>query len=653
MKKIYMIMLSAIVSVSSFATTFTVNDLGTGSSGAGTMGTLEYCIEQANLTAGPHTIEFSIAGTISITANADYLPDLDSDEIIIDGTSAPGYVDEPVIIIDHSGTTSGHGLTINGLSCEIYALEIKSAGFNGINITASSGDNTIESCVIRDSGYDGISIVTAGSNFLIENRIGVTADGTTCAPNGYNGIDINSNSGGNELIDNHIACNGYDGINLDNAHNNIIQGNTIGPLEGNCTSNGYNGIDVRGGSSSNIIGGTVFGEANKIAGNLYWGIRVHETGTVGNVISGNSISCNDYDGIEIAAPANGGIAAPVISSADGTTITGTSVANATIEVFRSHDPTIFNCPGTPLNQGADYLGTTTADGTGNWSLTGTFDGYVVATQTNIMNSSEFSNEVNTGITASWTNGCEGEVVYPIVPPSADFTMSSDSICVGDCVDFQDTSTDNPDTWDWSFTGAETTTSSNQNPTGICYNTSGVYQVILTASNGGGSDFIQYDLTVLDLPVATITQNGSTLNATSGFSSYEWLLDGVTVPGATDDSLIVTVNGDYEVVVTDANGCSDTSAVLTVGGLTIDNPVSQLYLNIYPNPSSGLFTLNFHNLPESDVTVLVIDQLGRVLINQNVTNTIFNIDLSNYAEGTYFVKVQTNGWEKVKRVQLIK
>ncbi|MBL7888863.1 MAG: PKD domain-containing protein [Bacteroidia bacterium] len=72
------------------------------------------------------------------------------------------------------------------------------------------------------------------------------------------------------------------------------------------------------------------------------------------------------------------------------------------------------------------------------------------------------------------------------PPTADFTANRTNICVGDCINFTDLSTGTPTAWSWSFPGAVTTTSSVQNPTNICYNTAGTYNVTLTATNGNGS-----------------------------------------------------------------------------------------------------------------------------------------------------------------------
>src|SRR5690606_1758051 len=73
-------------------------------------------------------------------------------------------------------------------------------------------------------------------------------------------------------------------------------------------------------------------------------------------------------------------------------------------------------------------------------------------------------------------------------PTADFSASATTICEGDCIDFTDLSTvsTNPN-WSWTFTGAATATSSVQNPTGICYNTAGTYQVELTVTDDNGND----------------------------------------------------------------------------------------------------------------------------------------------------------------------
>lgn len=71
-------------------------------------------------------------------------------------------------------------------------------------------------------------------------------------------------------------------------------------------------------------------------------------------------------------------------------------------------------------------------------------------------------------------------------PVANFTSNLTSGCPGVCIQFTDISVFNPTSWSWSFPGGTPATSTAQNPL-ICYNTPGVYQVTLTATNLNGND----------------------------------------------------------------------------------------------------------------------------------------------------------------------
>tara|TARA_B110001469_G_C9635495_1_gene318571 strand:- start:167 stop:1939 length:1773 start_codon:yes stop_codon:yes gene_type:complete len=55
------------------------------------------------------------------------------------------------------------------------------------------------------------------------------------------------------------------------------------------------------------------------------------------------------------------------------------------------------------------------------------------------------------------------------------------------VNFTDLSSNTPNLWNWSFPGANTTSSSSQNPSGIVYPSPGTYNVTLTSSNSWGND----------------------------------------------------------------------------------------------------------------------------------------------------------------------
>lgn len=261
------------------------------------------------------------------------------------------------------------------------------SGSSGVII---GGSVTGEENIISGNGGDGI-YNSDGNNVVIKgNKIGTDITGTQNIGNTGNGIYMTATAntciiGGNGSGEgNIISGNGSSGIYLDGPDFTIIKGNKIGEgiASENIGNNAY-GIYITNSSHDNQIGGISAGDANIIAYNGNSGVAVNAGGggtTDANKIQRNSIFCNasasgaNSFGIQLIANGNDGLPAPVITSANATTISGTSVPNATIELFQDND----GCVGF---QGKTYLGTTTANGSGNWTITGTFPNDITATAT--------------------------------------------------------------------------------------------------------------------------------------------------------------------------------------------------------------------------------------------------------------------------------
>lgn len=69
-------------------------------------------------------------------------------------------------------------------------------------------------------------------------------------------------------------------------------------------------------------------------------------------------------------------------------------------------------------------------------------------------------------------------------PTANFAASDTTIDINSSIDFTDLSSGNPDGWYWSFEGAATATSIQQNPSNITYNQEGCFEVELQVYNSG-------------------------------------------------------------------------------------------------------------------------------------------------------------------------
>lgn len=70
---------------------------------------------------------------------------------------------------------------------------------------------------------------------------------------------------------------------------------------------------------------------------------------------------------------------------------------------------------------------------------------------------------------------------------ADFEANIMTICAGDSVNFTDLSFHNANSWNWTFTGGTPSSSTDQNPSSIYYNTAGTYSVTLNAGDGTTTD----------------------------------------------------------------------------------------------------------------------------------------------------------------------
>ena len=101
--------------------------------------------------------------------------------------------------------------------------------------------------------------------------------------------------------------------------------------------------------------------------------------------------------------------------------------------------------------------------------------------------------------------------------TAAFAANDSTICPGTCTDFTNFSV-NASSYQWFFPGANPSVSTDVNPSIICYNIPGVYDVSLIATNGNLTDtmLLSNYITVYPFPAAQgITQNGDTLTAIQG------------------------------------------------------------------------------------------------------------------------------------------
>lgn len=307
-------------------------------------------------------------------------------------------------------------------------------------------NNTIRHCLISGNGAvpaslnrgEGVSITNCppgdnGFNRVEYNYIGTNVFGNQPIGNDSDGVTIAEAAHDNVIDHNVISANGFSGVGINGLSNpvrlttnNTVSNNIIG-LDANATGalpNGFQGVSI------GMYGPNTWGYApnnsvigNTISQNTGNGVLVAEfmppgTDCDGNLISQNSIFANGQLGIDLVSKRNttGQVTLndpapdldsgpnqecnfPVITSAsiDGyvtqATISGTvdfpNPSQGTVEVFlAASDPSGYG-------EGMTYLGSTTPDAMGNWTLVANYsvttNDILTATSTDgSNNTSEFS-----------------------------------------------------------------------------------------------------------------------------------------------------------------------------------------------------------------------------------------------------------------------
>ena len=319
-----------------------------------------------------------------------------ADRNVISGNAATG-------ISLEDASASGNTVAGNYIGLTAAGTAVLGNGSDGVVIRNGASGNTIGGAtpthrnVISGNGDDGVqfsaNVLSNDNNVVRGNYIGTDVTGTIDLGNAGDGVDFDDTALNNQILNNLIAGNTSDGIDLAGAGTptgTIIQGNLIGTAANGSSALGNTGHGIRIGSGgtaySTTIGGTTGGQGNTIAFNAKDGIFVDVTST-SVAILGNSIYGNTDLGINLGA---GGVTAndtgdadtgannlqnfPVLTSANsnaaGTTIAGTINSNANtslrIEFFASR-PSIADAPN---GEGERYLGfvTVTTNGSGTATI---------------------------------------------------------------------------------------------------------------------------------------------------------------------------------------------------------------------------------------------------------------------------------------------
>lgn len=189
--------------------------------------------------------------------------------------------------------------------------------------------------------------------------------------------------------------------------------------------------------------------------------------------------------------------------------------------------------------------------------------------------------------------------------------------------------------------------------------SGNYQVRITVPGGCQALSATTNCTVNAAPNATInTPEGNDLcglpdldlvaNAGVGYT-YAWYKNGSLMAGITTQTNTVNATGSYRVKVTNAAGCSKTSAIKTViksCKMEETTTAQNAILEVFPNPADAYVKIGaaFNTENTGSAELIITDVVGNIVYSKSVQiengSAIETVNTSNLSSGMYFITLSS-------------
>jgi PKD repeat protein len=270
------------------------------------------------------------------------------------------------------------------------------------------------------------------------------------------------------------------------------------------------------------------------------------------------------------------------------------------------------------------------------------------------------------------NGCSDMITKDIVVKlQAEANFSANDVCEGDEVAFTNSSTvargDLNYTWRFGDGSNSNLTSPRHSYTLADPNTSETFNVTLVANVlGGCADSITQPVTVNALSNASFVAEtaGRDLSITSQETTnpafiYNWRFgDGGRSSDVTPTYTYEVDKGEFEVclaIINEANCLSESCETVTVDLLGVEDlNLNNNMVQVYPNPSTGIFNVDVEN-PAENLKLVVISITGEVVevVEPSLINGTYTINLENAAEGVYLLQVRNGDSYAVKRITVAK
>lgn len=153
------------------------------------------------------------------------------------------------------------------------------------------------------------------------------------------------------------------------------------------------------------------------------------------------------------------------------------------------------------------------------------------------------------------------------------------------------------------------------------------------------------VSVTNTSSTTACDGGAFSSVTGGDGPYTYMW---SPGGETTSSIIGQCPGNYTVCVTDSNGCEVCDTITITGPVGIEEIELANGVLIFPNPSNGIFTLQFKSqFVNSNMNI--VNVFGKQVFSSGITANQFSLDLSHLDAGIYFMTLNDGDRTSTKKI----
>ena len=183
---------------------------------------------------------------------------------------------------------------------------------------------------------------------------------------------------------------------------------------------------------------------------------------------------------------------------------------------------------------------------------------------------------------------------------------------------------------------------------------------ITDVDGVANDTVEYEVEVYGLPELSFAAD------TIKTEEYPYILRANTSAvglaymwstNETTDSISIGTDSKYFLKVTDSHGCWSTDSVVVRKIEKVeppDTPVVKPGINkneianvaVYPNPTDNILNIDFGGFGNDGCRVLIANATGQIIFASKQTSDIMQINVVDWADGMYFVKIEGSGTNRI-------